>query len=251
MEVRIERERRFHNSRFAGQQDSRDRVAKYYSINRFQDECFNHCVLEACAGAKLLELGCAKGETSFFWDANGARVTGVDISETAIDAARDAARITGRDITFEVVNCEQMTEFEDESFDIVTGRGILHHLDLDRSLAEIARVLNPDGRAVFIEPLGHNPLINLFRRLTPGLRTEDEHPLLMKDLSLAKDYFQEVRAHYFHLTTLLAVPFRGTALFGSLLGGLHGFDQGALKNLPSLRKYTWTVVLEFRRPADH
>jgi hypothetical protein len=53
-----------------------------------------------------------------------------------------------------------------------------HQLTGDLSLAcsEIARVLRPGGPAIFVEPLGHNPLINAYRKRTPALRTVDEHP---------------------------------------------------------------------------
>lgn len=38
----------------------------------------------------------------------------------------------------------------------------------------------------FSEPLGHNPIINWYRNRTPEMRTEDEHPLLIKDIEFAK-----------------------------------------------------------------
>ena len=38
----------------------------------------------------------------------------------------------------------------------------------------------PGGLAVFMEPLGRNPLINRYRRLTLTLRTVDEYPLMME-----------------------------------------------------------------------
>jgi ubiquinone/menaquinone biosynthesis C-methylase UbiE len=61
----------------------------------------------------------------------------------------------------------EATTFPDNSFDLICGSSILHHLNLDKACAEIRRILRPDGGAVFIEPLGHNPLINMFRKLTP------------------------------------------------------------------------------------
>lgn len=44
---------------------------------------------------------------------------------------------------------------------------------------------------MFFEPLGHNLLINLYRRLTPELRTEDEHPLVACDLERLVNYFHD------------------------------------------------------------
>ena len=44
-------------------------------------------------------------------------------------------------------------------------------------LNEISRILKPNGKLLFIEPLGTNPLINFYRKLTPKSRSKDEHPL--------------------------------------------------------------------------
>ena len=55
-------------------------------------------------------------------------------------------------------NCEK-TKFENNSFDIVYGTGILHHLQFNKCLDEIHRILKPNGSIVFVEPLGTNPLI--------------------------------------------------------------------------------------------
>ena len=43
---------------------------------------------------------------------------------------------------------------------------------------EINKVLKDDGEMVFLEPLGTNPLINLYRKLTPKSRSVDEHPFV-------------------------------------------------------------------------
>ena len=47
----------------------------------------------------------------------------------------------------------------------------------------------PGGIACFIEPLSDNPLLKLFRRLTPHARTIDEKPLDGADLSLIAESF--------------------------------------------------------------
>ena len=96
----------------------------------------------------------------------GARVTGIDISEVALDLGKARARDQGvEDVMFLVMDAEKM-QFEDNSFDLVCGTSILHHLHLSKALRELARILKPQEKAIFIEPIGHNPAINLFRRLT-------------------------------------------------------------------------------------
>ena len=126
---------------------------------------------------------------------------------------------------------------------------MIHHLELDRAYAELARVLPPGGSAIFVEPLGHNPLINLYRRRTPTLRTPDEHPLLMRDLAAAERHFGVVRARFFHLASLLAVPLRGSAAFENALELFENTDRALFRTLPFARRYAWQVAIEFSRPA--
>ena len=66
-----------------------------------------------------------------------------------------------------IMDCENLG-FKDNSFDLIFGRAILHHLNLEKSSKEISRVLCKNGKAVFIEHLGMNPLINfVFPFLSP------------------------------------------------------------------------------------
>jgi SAM-dependent methyltransferase len=119
---------------------------------------------------------------------------------------------------------------------------------LHKAFAEIARTLKPGGHAIFVEPLGHNPVINAYRNRTPDLRTEDEHPLMMSDLKMAEKYFGQVEAHYFHLGSLAAAPLVGMKLFDPVLNLLDGVDSAMFKALPFLRKHAWAVVLVFSAP---
>jgi SAM-dependent methyltransferase len=249
-QAKIDREREFHNQRFGSGDEERIPIAKYYSINRYQDDHFNGLVKAHCGGADLLDYGCAMGATALEWTRHGARVTGIDISDEGIRIAKEMARSEGVDIRFEAMNAEVMTPLKDRSFDLVVGRGILHHLDLEKSLSEIGRVLRPDGLAVFIEPMGHNPFINLFRWLTPSIRTPDEHPIVYSDFDIARRYFERVDVTFYHVTTLLAVPLRKTRLFEPALGFLHRFDQILMRWLPITRRLAWTIVWELRSPVE-
>ena len=95
--------------------------------------------------------------------------------------------------------------FQDRSFDVIVVNGVLHHLELREAYVELARVLKKNGRIMCIEALAHNPLINLYRRKTPHLRTEWEvdHILRMRDIEIARKYFGKVRVRFFHLASLV------------------------------------------------
>jgi SAM-dependent methyltransferase len=253
LSTHLEREREFHDQRFASDPQRQGRAGgvarKYYSVRQRADACIYGLIRQHCKNKDVLDYGCAWGSNAVVLARAGARkVVAIDLSAVAVQQAQAFALSQGcGEIDFRVMNAEDL-QFADESFDLVCGFAIIHHLDLDKAFAQIARVLRPGGIALFLEPLGHNPLINLYRYLTPGMRTPDEHPLRLRDLKLARRYFGQVDVHYFNLLTLLAVPFRKWSWFGGLVTCLHGCDQALFRLLPFTRRYAWNAVLSLARP---
>ena len=245
MENKIQREQNFHDTRYGGK-DPRLAAGKFYFVKQHADEFFKKSITTKCEGKSLLEYGCAFGNTSADYINAGANLTGIDISPEGIKRAKQAAQENSFDANYLVMNAEQMT-FDEESFELCVGSGILHHLDTDKSIKEIARILTTDGCAIFIEPMGHNPVINWYRNRTPSMRTVDEHPLLEKDIKLISQHFNKVDVNYFALTTLLAVPFRNKAVFKPLYQTLQKLDRLLFK-IPFIGKNAWTVVLEMSEP---
>jgi ubiquinone/menaquinone biosynthesis C-methylase UbiE len=242
---KIDREKQFHNRAFT--ENTRNTSTKFYSITQCSRNFYLNFLKNNCSGKNALEYGCGPGSSAIFLAKNGAFVTGVDISENAIALAGENAKKYGIEIDFKVTNAEDM-ELADNSFQLVCGSGIIHHLDLDKAYSELTRVLTPDGSAIFLEPLGHNALINWYRRRTPHLRTPDEHPLLMNDLLYCQRYFREVEFTYFHLFSLAAVPVRNFSFFPHLLSFLDKFDSTVFKFLPFSQKFSWTVAITLRNP---
>src|SRR6266851_3045823 len=174
---RYERERTFHNWVFS--EKGRSSVAKFYSIADISERYYRECIVARDAH-DVLEIGCGRGSVASFLGRD-VSFTAIDISDVAVQEAAEVARangIAGPRHTYLLMNAEE-TAFADNSFDLICGTGILHHLNLNKACAEIRRILRSDGGAVFIEPLGHNPLLNLYRKLTPQIRSVDEHPLLV------------------------------------------------------------------------
>ena len=136
--------------------------------------------------------------------------------------------------------------FPDASFDLVFGSGILHHLDLRRALAEIRRVLKPGGTALFVEPLGHNPAIALYRRWTPEARTADEHPLTRGDLRSFSSHFGTSGFSLYGLMSLLTIPFRNTPAFKVVKPITAQLDD-ALLRVPGIKWWAWYALLEGRK----
>jgi SAM-dependent methyltransferase len=244
-ETKQERERAFHNQAFA--EATRHAAGGFYSIVRDSRRAFESHLLPGCGGLSVLEYGCGAGTYSCRLAELGSRVTGIDISDVAINQAAAQAQRQRLQVTYTRMDAESL-EFPDNMFDLVCGVAILHHLDLEKAFAGLARVLKPRGRAVFMEPLGHNPAINLYRRLTPRLRTPDEHPLRMRDLDLAGRYFGRVRNEFYNFSTLLAVPFRQTRMLNTLLDVFNGADRVLFTVCPPARRWAWQVVSVFESP---
>lgn len=244
---RIEREREFHNQEFADSE--RAKINRFYLITRSSSQWYEEFLRRQAGGKRVLEYGCGMNSYAFWLAQQGAQVVGVDISDTAIEQMRERShqRPFPERVTFQRMNAEDL-EFADNFFDIICGRAILHHLDLHKAFSEIVRTLNSDGHAIFVEPLGHNPILNAYRRRTPGLRTPDEHPLVIRDLKLAEEYFDQVEAHYFHLCSLAAAPLAGSKAFDGALRWLDGADRLLFKTLPVMRKHAWTIVLVLSQP---
>ncbi len=112
------------------------------------------------AGKQVLDLGCAGGFMAEALTDRGARVTGIDPAEQAISAARAHAKATGRAITYDVGVGEALP-YPDAGFDAVVCVDVLEHVqDLDRVLAQVARVLRPSGQFLF-DTINRNPLARL------------------------------------------------------------------------------------------
>ena len=188
IEARVARERAAHTEddvlgRSADLKDRFAHIWRYPALRRLLSRMESH--LDAARGRRVLDLGCGRGERSVDLLGRGARVDGIDISPVYVAQAEAAAQEAGHDpsqFAFVAGDAHHLP-YDDETFDLVVGDGILHHLDLDAALREVHRVLAPGGRALFREPLLDNPLLKLFRAVTPKARTDDELPLSGRDLA--------------------------------------------------------------------
>lgn len=251
MTDRLEREQQFHDARFAD--DDGRPSDRFYRINRASDRFFRDVIEDLPQGSVVLDYGCGEGAYCALHAAEfGHRVTAVDLSPVAIEHARGRAEKLGvaDRIEFQVMNAEALT-FPDESFDAVGGLGVLHHLELGTALENVTRVLRSDGQAFFVEPLGHNPFINLYRKRTPEQRTDDEHPLLTSDLAEIESRFESFEASYYHLLGLLAIPAIGRSHLDDLVSRLDAMDRALFQRLKGIRKFAWVVGMRMSGPRPN
>lgn len=196
------------------------------------------------AGGRFLEVGSSSWAS---WihrlKTSVGSVTCINISDAELENGRDMARGTEVKPDFLMMDAHKL-DFEDNSFDVVFGKAILHHLDYAVALDEINRVLKPGGTMVFMEPLDMNPVGWVVRAVTPDMRTPDEVPMRLRHLKLFKERF-DVRFHPVELSSLPLGILGGFA--GSKPGGrferlVCGFDR-MLVRIPGLRLWSRSTMI--------
>jgi SAM-dependent methyltransferase len=132
----------------------------------------------------ILDVGCGTGANLSCLRDYGT-VTGVDISESAIDFCKK------RGFNNVVQGDAEKLDFEDNTFDLITALDLLEHLDDNRALGEFHRVLKPAGYLVVTAPAfdflwsQHNEALHHKRRYTRGgLRNVlESHGFVIEKLS--------------------------------------------------------------------
>jgi SAM-dependent methyltransferase len=230
--------------RFADVKSLRFRDADYLDHEPWIRPAFDR--LRDLRGQQVLDYGCGHGMASVVLARRGAVVTGIDLSPGYIDEAR--RRAAANEVAAEFVPADaESLPFADRSFDAVWGCAILHHLDLRTVGAELHRVLRPAGVAVFCEPWGGNPLIELARRCLPypgKHRTPGERPLRPVDLALLREHFPRVEVHGYQLLGAARRLLRRESRAG---GWLDRVDTRMLRRWPVLEKWCRYVVLTLVR----
>lgn len=133
----------------------------------------------AYRGKTFLEIGCGAGVDLVRFARAGAIVTGVDLSKTSIDLARQNIEQNGLRADLQIMNGEAL-QFADNSFDVVYAHGVLQYTaDTGRMIAEIHRVLKPGGEAIMMV---YNRIswLSLMRRVTKVPLEHEDAPVLKK-----------------------------------------------------------------------
>ncbi len=113
------------------------------------------------SGKKILHLQCHFGQDTISLSRLGAKVTGVDLSDKAIESAREIAKDTHADVQFICCDLYELENHLDEQFDLVfTSYGTITWLpDLDKWAKIISRFLKPKGKFIFVE---FHPVVWMF-----------------------------------------------------------------------------------------
>lgn len=116
-------------------------------------------------GRVVVDIGCGMGVNALAMARDGARVVAMDLSGERLRALRQWAKAEGlAERILLVQGAIENAPLADESLDAAFTKSVLIHTRLDRAGEEIARMLKPSGRGVFVEPASGNPFVALYRR---------------------------------------------------------------------------------------
>lgn len=128
---------------------------------------YHHAAQEAARRPqtrRLLDVGCGDGEYLLRFRHLPLRLVGLEVSYPRLRQARQL----GLDV---LQGDGARLPWPDETFGMAYMAHVLHHVAAyEQVLAEIARVLTPDGRLFLVETVTDNPLLRLGRRLRPAWR---------------------------------------------------------------------------------
>ena len=87
-------------------------------------------------------------------------------------------------VSFQQMNAQEL-KYPDNMFDVVIGKGVLHHIAKYPGTAEeLLRIMKPGARAIFLENLGNGPVWRAIRRLPMGTTN-------FGDINLSNDYLKD------------------------------------------------------------
>lgn len=215
---------------------------------------------EPLLGLRVLDYGCGPADFGVWMATEGAEVTLLDISPTAIELGLLRARASGvgERVRGVAADASRLPQLETASFDLVFACAALHHtLKYPGAVEELARVLRPGGRLVLCETWGENPALQAARRLRALAAREqadqgEEIVLTRRQLRRLDPWFGEWRIETFHLLAMAKRLLRGR--FGrpwaqGAMRILQNTDRAILGVVPKLRWWCGEALIIARRSA--
>jgi SAM-dependent methyltransferase len=152
-------------------------------LDQYHFEKLHHLLrlvpFDASKGQAVLEVGCGAGVDLARFAKGGARVTGVDLTQSAIDLARANFEQQGLAGDLRVADGEALP-FPDAQFDLVFAHGVVQYTaNPQRLVDECRRVLKPGGLAIFQVYNRVSWLNALSKVMKVGLE-HDDAPVLLK-----------------------------------------------------------------------
>lgn len=108
-------------------------------------------------GKKVLDVGCGGGILSESMHFKGAKVTGIDLGEKALNVAKLHQLESGAKVDYQMIAVEALAEKSPQTFDVVTCMEMLEHVpDPSAIVAAVSKLVKPNG-FVFFSTINRNP----------------------------------------------------------------------------------------------
>lgn len=237
LEARARNEAEFHDARI----NTPDEQRLGYAYASVADVYEFGAVPRDCLRSSVLEVGCFRGDQVLALTQFSGKYVGIDISSAAVDYCEKLGLPSN--FEFRVDDANVLATVADASVDYAFGHGVLHHLDLVRFSPALALKLAPNGFARFVEPAQGNFVLRAFRKLTPQLRTPDEHPFDRDSIELLERHF-EVRISY----QALLRPYLPMLFFNSeAVTRLSRWAEAGLLRHRIFQGQAWLLQIELRK----
>lgn len=120
----------------------------------------------------VLEIGCGSGLfTEKVFEATKANIIATDLSPDLLEIARKKLPL----VKFEIQDAMNLP-YGENTFDVVFGSSILHHLEMDLALKGMLKVLKSGGKLIFAEPNMLNPQILVQKNIPAVKRAMGDSP---------------------------------------------------------------------------
>lgn len=220
---------------------------KYYAATRRSGEYMKNWIARECKDKIFLDYACGNGGNALYAATQGAALSlGFDISGVSVQNAKRIAEEQGvaANTRFFQADAEN-TKLPENSIDVISCTGMLHHLDLSCSFPELRRILKKNGKILVVEALDYNPAIKLYRWLTPDMRTEWEktHILNLSDIRFASRFFAVEEVRFWHICGYVS------GKFPFLFPFLDPLDR-VLERIPYVQRMAWIFTFVLRKRAD-
>ncbi len=200
-------------------------------------------------GKNVLELGCGMGMNAVIMAGRGANVTAIDIAQKRVNWVNGLAKRYGlKNIKAICMSAEDL-DFPDESFDIIYSNEVLIHLNHRKVLGRCVNLLRKGSKAIFVESLKFNPLVNLYRcTLAPRIFKHIGEHFTFKEIDSFRTFFPQVYHKEFYLFSFMAffwqfgVP--NLSLFKLSVTALNRIYKLIFLCFPFTRIFAWMSCIE-------
>jgi SAM-dependent methyltransferase len=270
MSIEVDAERRFYDSVYAERGNASDGDLRlnreiflgeldrpdsgFFERRRLYHRSFARLFEQPVAGLRALDYGCGTGEWGVVMATEGATVSLLDLSSTAVEIGLRRARASGvaDRVTGHARDASDLSCFADNEFDLVFACAAIHHtLKYPNAFDEVVRVIRPGGRLVLAEGWGANPLLNGARRLRWQLSGEPEEAgegLIFGPwaVELLRSKFARVEVEPLNCVAMGKRLLRGRFEQGWARGALSAMeaaDRALLGAIPPIKRFCGEAVV--------